>query len=123
MGNVQAYPVANRTFARADKLYISFQIGELAQGMREAGSLEYSIFREDKRVYFLDRALKDAGSSEVCSEEFSLSDFDPGLYAVVVRLLDQDKKEVSSSKEDFSISTQRSLPAVWSLSEISPAAG
>jgi len=121
MGNVQTYPVANRTFAKSDRLCVSFRIGTLPQGLREAGSLEFSLFREDKKVHFLGRALKDIGTSEDCFEEFSLSDFDPGLYKVVVSLLDQDKKEVGSSQEDFSISTQRSLPAAWSLSEIIPA--
>lgn len=119
MGNVQTRPVANRTFTKSDRLCVSFRIGALAQGVREAGSLEFSLFREDKKVHFLDKALRDMGNSEDCFEEFSLSDFDPGFYTVVVRLLDQDKKEISSSKEDFSI-TQRFLPAVWSLSEIIP---
>jgi len=120
MGNVQTYPVANRTFAKVDRLCVSFQIGEPAQGLREAGSLEYSFFREGKKVHFLEKAFKDIGSSKDIFEEFSLGDFDPGLYTLDVRFLDQNQKEVGSSKEDFSLSIQRSLPDVWSLSETLP---
>lgn len=120
MGNTQVYPVANRTFTKSDQLFICFRMDRLSQGLKEAGSLELSLFREDKRVRLMNKALKDIENSADCIEEFSLADFDPGLYTVVVRLLDQDQKEASSSKEDFSISIQRTLPAVWSVSEAIP---
>ncbi len=120
LGDVQTYPIATRTFARSDRLHIALGIEGLPQGLKETGSLEFSLFREDKKVHTQNKALKDLGSAEYCFEEIALTDLDPGMYRLVVSLLDQDKKEISSSKEDFSISTQGSVPAVWSLSEIIP---
>ena len=120
MGDIQVYPVANRAFTKSDQLFISFTVDRLPQSLRETGSLEFSFFLDDKKVHFSKKALKDFGNSGDCFEGFSLAGLDPGLYTVVVSLLDQDHKEVSSSKEDFSISTQRALPAVWSVSEVIP---
>ncbi len=120
LGNLQVQPVADRTFARSDRLFISFQTDGLRQDLRETGSLEFSLLKEDKRVRSLDKSLKEAGEGPVISQEFSLADLDPGLYTVVVRLLDRERKEVASSKEDFAVSARSSLPALWSVSEKIP---
>ncbi len=120
MGNLQVYPVADRTFSKTDRLFMSFRMDAPPPALGETGSLEFSLLKEDKQVRSFSRSLKEVGSGPEFSEELSLGDVDPGLYSVVVKLLDQDRKEIGSAKEDFAVSTRRALPALWSVSEKIP---
>ncbi len=120
MGGVQIHPSANRVFAKEGSLLIGFKIPRRGQEMTTAATLDLSFFLEDKKVHSLSRALKDLENPEYCFEKLSLADFDPGMYSVVVTLLDQDQKEVSVAKENFLINTWRSMRPVWSISETIP---
>jgi len=120
LGDTQIYPVANRTFTKSDRLFASFDIHGLTPDLKEAGNLEFTLFREDKKVLSFTKSLRDYPGPEDYCEELALNQYDPGMYTVVVVLVAPDKKEASTSRENFNISTQPSLPTIWSLSEMIP---
>jgi GWxTD domain-containing protein len=123
VGRTQLYPVANRTFKKSDRLFVTFGILGLTPGLAEAGQLEFALFREDTQVLSFTKALQEYPGPEAYCEELDLGPYDPGLYSVAVVLRDAGNKDLGTAKEDFVLSAQPTLPETWSLSEKIPPAG
>lgn len=119
-GDFQIYPSATKFFSQKDDLFICFKIYSLTQELKENGIIEFSFFKEDKKVHFLRKKINEYQDLENFIEEFSLAEFLPKRYEVQISILDENKKEILFEREDFQISPVAYLPKAWSLYEILP---
>jgi len=123
VAGAQLYPVANRTFKKSDRLFVTFGILGATPDLAEAGRLEFALFREDTKVLSFTKAIREYPGPEAYCEQLDLGPYDSGLYSVAVSLRDAGGKDLGTAKEDFVLSAQPSLPETWSLSEMIPPAG
>ncbi len=116
----QLVPSPRNDFTAKDPLLVYFQVRSLTPELREAGTLEYSIFKEAENIHSLSRAVKDYGNSLDFLEEFSLANLPPANYEVRVSLLDRDKTAVLTERTFFFIGQLANLPRPWVLSLTRP---
>jgi len=122
-GDFQIYPSASKYFSPKDKLFICFKIYGLTQDLKENGIIEFSFFKEDKKVHFQRKNINEYNEykdSEIFIEEFTLAKLPLERYEVQISVLDANKEEILVEREDFQISPAAYLPRAWSLSEILP---
>jgi tetratricopeptide (TPR) repeat protein len=119
----QLYPVADRTFKKSDRLFVTFGILGATPELAEAGRLEFALFREDTKVLSFTKALREYPGPEAYFEQLDLDPYDPGLYSIAVSLRDAGGQDLGTAKEEFVLSARPSLPETWSLSEMIPPAG
>jgi len=103
-------------FVLADDLVVFFQLYGLTPALEKEGSLEYSLFRREEKIFSKTRALRDLASPANVIESFPLKGYSPAYYTIKVALLDGGKKEISSESGDFYISPQPVLPRPWVVS-------
>ncbi len=120
---IQILPTATRVFTSKDKLYVYLEIYGLDEELKNNGSVDFSISKEDKIIHNLKKRIRDLENPESFIQEFSLSSYSPGRYLLKVSLLGRDETEITSEREDFTISPLVTLPEYWSLSEIYPPSG
>ena len=120
VGDAQIFPVANRTFTQSQWLFINFDVFGSTPDLKEAGLLEFTLFKEDQKVLSFTKALQDYPGRNGYFEKVALSPYGPGMYSLTAVLTVPGNTKPSLSKEDFFISLQPNLPEVWSLSEQIP---
>ncbi len=119
-GNLQIYPPAQKNFAVKDTLFVYFQIYALTEELKKNGVMEYSIFKEDEKVHTLTKKVKEYEDKTNFLQQFSLDNYQPGIYSISVSLLDKNMKGILVEREDFLITHATLLPRAWSLSEVIP---
>lgn len=119
IGKFQIYPSLRNTFPVKGKLFMFFQIYGLSQERGKEGILEFSFYKQEKRFHTLIREISEYESTCDFLEEFSLEKFPPGKYVVKVSLLDGERKEIVSKRENFSVSS-KFLPLPWIVTETNP---
>ncbi len=120
LGRLQIQPVASRIFDQDDPLVISVGIPPLSPEARAAATLDLSFFREDQKVRLVNRSLRDLDDAACFSEELAPKEFDPGIYRLVVTLLDGDQKELGAAREDFIVNAVRVPRPLWRLAQALP---
>jgi len=109
-------PSPRNDFLAADNLELFFQLHGLSEDLKQAGSLEISLFRRGEKVFTKERLLRDLGSLPDVLETLSLKGQSPAYYNLKVSLLDQKKSEIATENADFYITPQPSLPRPWVVS-------
>jgi GWxTD domain-containing protein len=94
---IRIYPSPNNQFSSKETLFIYFQAYALGEGLKEKGGMSY-----ETQMDFV--------------EKFSLEKLEPGRYSVKVSLLDKDKKEILSEREEFFI-LSIPFPRAWTYSK------
>ena len=121
-GTIYISPSAKNAFSPGDNMNACFKLYGLTEGLKQGGSLDFRIFKEDQQANSFRKAIKDYGNTEIFVEVISLADFSPGHYHLKVSFWDENQKEIGESTEDFIISPVASLPGYWSVSEVRPPA-
>ena len=116
MENVQLVASPRNDFTRQDTLTLFFQILGLTQDLKESGTLEYALFREDEKVRSFVKNIKDYASQTNFFEEFSLADLVPANYKIKVSVLDKNQAVLLSEQSLFYITPMANLPRPWVLS-------
>lgn len=114
--NTQLVPSPRNDFSPQANLYLFFQIYGLDEELKENGILEYSILKENEKVYSLAKNIKDYPDKINFFEEFSLNNLSPTDYIIKVSLLDGNKDEILSEQCYFYITASTFLPRPWVLS-------
>jgi GWxTD domain-containing protein len=114
-GGIQLVASPRNDFAAKDTMSIYIQLDGLTEDMKRAGSLEFTITKEDKPFQSISRALKDYGDPVHIVEDVPLTNFSPAYYMVKAALLDANKTEVVSGKAAFYVSLSQALPRAWIL--------
>jgi GWxTD domain-containing protein len=118
MANIRVYPSIDNKFHTGETLYVYFQLYNI-EGLIEQGRIKYTIFRGKKKVYTRTKRIIDYQSQQNFIEEFPLSRFKPGRYTIKVSVLNENKKEILSEREDFTIK-EKPFPKAWIYSKKSP---
>lgn len=119
IGKTQLVPSPRNDFSLKDSLYLFFQIHGLDEELKENGILEYSIYKEEKKVHSITKKINEYQDAPNIFEEISLINFSPAAYKIKVSLLDKNKSEVLFEQDYFFISFSASLPRPWILSQVS----
>ena len=120
LGHLQIQPVASRIFDQDAPLVISVGLPPMSPESRAAATLDLSFFKEDQKVRFVSRPLRDLKDPACFSEELAPKDFEPGIYRVVATLLDADGKELGAAREDFIVNDGRVPRPLWRLAQALP---
>ena len=120
IANYQIVPSPRNDFLRQDTLTLFFQILGLTPELKETGTLEYTVFKEDEKLKSLVKNVKDYPNRTDFFEEFSLADLAPAHYAIKVSLLDKNQAILVSEQSFFYITPQAALPRPWVLSLTKP---
>jgi len=116
---IRIYPSPNNQFSSKETLCIYFQAYVLGEGLKEEGGISYNIFRGEDEIYSRAKEIKDYQTQMDFVEKFSLEKFKPGRYSVKVSLLDKDRKEILSEREEFFI-LSIPFPRAWTYSKKMP---
>jgi len=119
--NIRIYPSIDSRFHRKESLCVYFQLYNIEK-LIEQGKIKYTIYRGKEKVYARAKGIKDYHNQQNFIEEFSLLGFKSGKYTLKVSILDEDKKEILSEREDFII-TEKPFPRAWIYSKKSPPSG
>jgi GWxTD domain-containing protein len=114
--NLQLLPSPRNDFTSQDTLFLFFQILGLTPELRENGSLEYSIFKNETKVHSLIKAIRDYPDRTNFLEKFSLANDSPDYYSIKVSVCGKNKEELLSNQARFYISPHPNLLRPWVLS-------
>ena len=116
IGNIQLVPSPRNDFSLRDNLYLFFQIYGLDEDLKENGYLEFSIFKGSEKIHSFIKSIKEYPDRTNFLEEFSLANFRPANYKIIVSLFNKNKDEILSEQSNFYISPVAFLPRPWVLS-------
>ena len=116
IGNIQLVPSPRNDFSLRDNLYLFFQIYGLDGDLKENGYLEFSIFKGREKIHSFIKSIKEYPDRTNFLEEFSLANFRPANYKIIVSLFNKNKDEILSEQSNFYISPVSFLPRPWVLS-------
>ena len=116
IGNTQIVPSPRNDFATQDTLYLYCQLLGLTPELKEVGSLEFAILKDNVKVSSLKRPLAEYPDKSNILQEFSLADLASAYYRIRVSLLDGSQKEILFEQANFVISHMAALPRPWVLS-------
>ena len=116
IGNIQLVPSPRNDFSLRDNLYLFFQIYGLDEDLKENGYLEFSIFKGSEKIHSFIKSIKEYPDRTSFLEEFSLANFRPANYKIIVSLFNKNKDEILSEQSNFYISPVAFLPRPWVLS-------
>lgn len=116
IGNIQLVPSPRNDFSLRDNLYLFFQIYGLDEDLKENGYLEFSIFKGSEKIHSFIKSIKEYPDRTNFLEEFSLANFRPANYKIIVSLFNKNKDEILSEQSNFYISPVSFLPRPWVLS-------
>jgi GWxTD domain-containing protein len=114
--NIQLVPSPRNDFSLRDNLYLFFQIYSLDEDLKENGYLEFSIFKGSEKIHSFIKSIKEYPDRTNFLEEFSLANFRPANYKIIVSLFNKNKDEILSEQSNFYISPVAFLPRPWVLS-------
>lgn len=116
-------PSPRNDFSHDDSLYLFFQIYGMNEELAKNGFLEYSIFKDDEKVYSVTKNITAYPDRANFLEEFSLADLPSTNYKIDVTLFDKDRKKILSEQSNFYVSPMAFLPRPWILSGPMPSSG
>lgn len=99
IGGTQLVPSPRNDFSKNETLYLFFQIFGLTEELSVQGTLEYSLFKEDKKIHSFSKKIADYPDKTYFLEEFPLANYSPAYYKIRVALLDDTNKEILFSRE------------------------
>ncbi|MBA7496813.1 hypothetical protein ES702_07422 [subsurface metagenome] len=106
VGEMRLYPSLRKEFARKDTLYLFFQLYGLTEELKEEGWIKYTFFKGGKKQYVRKKRIRDYQDGRDFLEEFSLKEFPPSGYRIMVSVLDRDEREVLFEEDRFSVSSK-----------------
>ena len=116
IGNIQLVPSPRNDFSLRDNLYLFFQIYGLDEDLKENGYLKFSIFKGSEEIHSFIKNIKEYPDRTNFLEEFSLANFRPANYKIIVSLFNKNKDEILSEQSNFYVSPVSFLPRPWVLS-------
>ncbi len=105
-------------FVVGDRLYAVFQLWGLTSELKQTGSLNYEVVKENgDKVKSFSKKISDYQGSQVFYEEISLEGWSPANYMLTVTLTDNNNNVVISQKENFFISHLPALSRSWVMTK------
>ena len=120
MGRALVSPSPGMVFGLEERLFACWKGEGLSSNMGADGWIRIDVFQEERLVHSKEKRLAEYDSSGLFFEELPAQSLTPGIYSLIVSLLDGGRREVGSLKEDFSLSHVKALPPLWSISDKLP---
>jgi GWxTD domain-containing protein len=117
IGNNQIYTHANNIYTKKETLVAALQIHGMDPGLREKGEIKYTFLIDDEEFRTLRRKFTEYASLPNILEQFSLHDFVPSHYRILVSLLFEGR-EVLSASEDFAVTYAEAVARPWIYSKV-----
>ncbi|MBC7348947.1 MAG: GWxTD domain-containing protein [Candidatus Aminicenantes bacterium] len=118
LNDLQFMPTPRNDFVLGDRMYAFFQVWGLTPELRDQGSLNYEVVRENGEVIkAFSKKLSEYTESNVFYEEFILEGWTPANYTLRVTLQDGNNNVLLTGKANFFISHLTSLPRSWVMTQ------
>jgi GWxTD domain-containing protein len=118
LDDLQFVPSPRNDFVVGDRLYAVFQLWGLTPELKQSGSLNYEIVKENgDKVKSFSKKISDYQGSQVFYEEIPLDGWSPANYMLTVTLTDTNNNVVLSQKENFFISHLPALSRSWVMTK------
>ncbi|MFA4926512.1 MAG: tetratricopeptide repeat protein, partial [Candidatus Aminicenantales bacterium] len=118
LDDLQFVPSPRNDFVVGDRLYAVFQLWGLTPELKQSGSLNYEIVKENgDKVKSFSKKISDYQGSPVFYEEIYLEGWSPANYMLTVTLTDNNNNVVISQKENFFISHLPALSRSWVMTQ------
>lgn len=118
LDDLQFVPSPRNDFVVGDRLYAVFQLWGLTPELKQSGSLNYEIVKENgDKVKSFSKKISDYQGSQVFYEEIPLDGWSPANYMLTVTLTDNNNNVVLSQKENFFISHLPALSRSWVMTK------
>jgi GWxTD domain-containing protein len=121
LGTNQLYFQPNRVFLRQDTIVLAFQINGLSQEMKQTGVIKFSFLKGGQEFQSATKKVAEYTELPNIIQQFSLQDFPPAHYSLLVSLV-VDGKDVLFEKEEFDVTYLETMPRPWIYSKILPEA-
>jgi len=116
LGKKQIFVQPNNIFRIQDKMFVYFQILGLTTGLLQQYEVTYEILKEDEKILSITKKPAEYENTLSLNEAFSLQDFQPGYYQIVVTVRDGEQ-DILSEKSDFEITPLSHIPRPWVYSK------
>jgi len=118
LNDLQFAPTPRNDFVLGDRMYAFFQLWGLTPQLRNTGSLNYEVVRENGEIVkSFSKKLTEYTEGNVFYEEFVLEGWNPANYTLRVNLQDGSGNILLSDKANFFISHLPSLPRSWVMTQ------
>ncbi len=117
IGESQIYIHANRIFVRQDTLVAAFQIHGMNQALRERGEIKFIFFKGEEEFQSFTKKVQEYSDLPDILEQFSLLDFTPAHYRILVSFF-VDGREVISGSENFDVTYAEAVVRPWIYSKV-----
>ncbi|MGQ9801308.1 MAG: GWxTD domain-containing protein [Candidatus Saccharicenans sp.] len=118
LNDLQFMPTPRNDFVLGDRMYAFFQVWGLTPELRNQGSLNYEVVRENGEVVkAFSKKLNEYTGGNVFYEEFILEGWTPANYTLRVNLQDGNNNVLLAEKANFFISHLPSLSRSWVMTK------
>ncbi|RFT16694.1 MAG: hypothetical protein OP8BY_1307 [Candidatus Saccharicenans subterraneus] len=118
LNDLQFSPTPRNDFVLGDRMYAFFQVWGLSPQLRNSGSLNYEVVRENGEIVkSFSKKLTEYTEGNVFYEEFVLEGWNPANYTLRVNLQDGNGNILLSEKANFFISHLPVLPRSWVMTQ------
>lgn len=101
-----------RIFSSQDKLFVSFQVLGLNADLIRNAVFKFEILKNSEVMFTSEKKLSEYQERLNFLEQFSLKDFSPGYYKMVVSMV-KDDSLIASESERFEITPAKGFPRPW----------
>ncbi len=119
IGDSQIFLQANHIFLRQDELIVGFQVCGLSEELKKEGELRYIFYKENEEYKSFSKKISDYESPLDFVEKFSLDEFLPAHYTIVVSLLFKGQRLVEGRSE-FDVTHLEKISRPWVYSKVLP---
>ncbi|MCR4395638.1 MAG: GWxTD domain-containing protein [Candidatus Saccharicenans sp.] len=118
LNDLQFMPTPRNDFVLGDRMYAFFQVWGLTPELRNQGSLNYEVVRENGEVIkAFSKKLSEYTEGNVFYEEFVLEGWTPANYTLRVNLQDGNNNVLLTEKTNFFISHLPTIPRSWVMTQ------
>jgi len=119
-GRYQLFCQPNRSYITKDVLVTFFQVHGLSPDLREKGSIQYTLTKEEQEISTETVKIQESEDSTNFIQQFPLHNFPPGYYTLIVALIDAGGKEILQEKNEFSLAALEGMARPWVISRALP---
>ena len=116
IGSQQLVPSPRNDFIVGDTLYLFFQLPALGGELKEQGSLQFDILKDNVSVVSLLKKISEYPGLPDVIEKFPLAALNAANYVMRVTLLSPQGKNLDMEESDFYITPMATLPRPWVMS-------
>jgi GWxTD domain-containing protein len=116
LGKKQIFCQPNNIFQIQDKMFVFFQLLGMNSSSLQQSEVKYEILKDDEKLLSITKRPEEYEDTLSLNEAFSLQDFQPGYYQIVVIVRDGEQ-DILIEKSYFEITPLSHIPRPWVYSK------